>query len=97
MCLGLGPKNIMKFRKSTVRRAVGLSGEPAFGSDVAAACRKSPRSMVCKFQPGAWLIDTGSGHDLVDFALVLGGAQLIEPAHSNILPHTAKCVDPMIP
>ena len=55
-----------------------------------AACPKSPRSKICKVQPEAWLIDIGSGHDLVDFALVLDSAQLIEPAHSNILLHTAN-------
>ena len=49
-----------------------------------------PLTKICKVQPEAWLIDTGSGHDLVDFALVLDSAQLIEPAHSNILLHTAN-------
>ena len=74
-----------------LRRAVGLSEELALGTDVVvAACPKSPRSKVCRVQPDAWLVDTGSGHDLVDFALVLGSAQLIEPANSNILLHTAN-------
>ena len=74
-----------------LRRAVELSGELALGSNVVvAACPKSPRSKICKVQPQVWLIDTGSGHDLVDFALVPDSAQLIEPAHSNILLHTAK-------
>ena len=74
-----------------LRRAVELSEELALGTDVVvAACPKSPRSKVCKVRPEAWLIDTGSGHDLVDFALVLDSAQLIEPANSNILLHTAN-------
>ena len=73
-----------------LRRAIELSGELALGYDVVvAACPKSPRSKICKVQPEAWLVDIGSGHDLVDFALVLDSAQLIEPAHSNILLHTA--------
>ena len=72
-------------------RAVELSEELALGTDVVvAAYPKSPRSKVCKVQPDAWLINTGSGHDLVDFALVLDSAQLIEPASSNILLHTAN-------
>ena len=74
-----------------LRRAVELSEELALGTDVVvAACPKSPRSKVSKVQPDAWLIDTGSGHDLGDFALVLDSAQLIEPANSNILLHTAN-------
>jgi hypothetical protein len=74
-----------------LRRAVELSEELALGTDVVvAACPKSPRSRVCDVQPDAWLIDTGSGHDLVDFALVLGSAQLIETAHKNIVLHTAN-------
>ena len=74
-----------------LRRAVELSEELALGTDVVvAACPKSPRSKVCRVQPDAWLIDTGSGHDLVDFALVFDSAQLTEPANSNILLHTAN-------
>ena len=74
-----------------LRRAVELSEELALGTDaVVAACQKSPRSKVCRVQPDAWLIDTGSGHDLVDFAFVLDSAQLIEPANSNIVLHTAN-------
>ena len=74
-----------------LRRAVELSEELALGTDVVvAACQKSPRSKVCRVQPDAWLVDTGSGHDLVDFGLVLDSAQLIEPANSNILLHTAN-------
>ena len=74
-----------------LRRAVELSGELALGTDVVvAACQESPRSKVCRVQPDAWLVDTGSGHDLVDCALVLDSAQLIEPANSNIVLHTAS-------
>ena len=74
-----------------LRRAVELSGELALGSDVVvAACPKSPRSKICKVQPDAWLIDISSGHDLVDFALVLDNAQMVGAAHSNILLHTAN-------
>ena len=67
-----------------LRRAVGLSEELALGTDVVvAACPKSPRSKVCKVQPNSWLIDTGSGHDLVDFVFFfLDSAQLIGPANS---------------
>ena len=66
-----------------LRRAVELSEELALGTGVVvAACHKSPRSKVCRVQPDAWLVDTGSGHDLVDFALVLDSAQLIEPANT---------------
>ena len=72
-----------------LRRAVELSGELALGTDiVVVACPKPPRSKICKVQPEAWLKDTGSDHDLVDLALVLDSAQLIEPANRNILPHT---------
>ena len=75
----------------TLRRAVELSEKLALGTDVVvAACPKSPRSKACRVQPDAWLIDTGSGHDLVDFALVPDSAQLIEPASSNIVLHTAN-------
>ena len=74
-----------------LRGAVELSEELALGTDVVvAACPKSPRSKVCKVQPDAWLIDAGSGHDLVGFALVLDSAQLNEPASSSILLHTAN-------
>ena len=74
-----------------MRRAVELSDELALGTDVVVAvCHMSPRSKVCRVQPDAWPVDTGSGHDLVDFALVLDSAQLIEPANSNILLHTAN-------
>ena len=63
-----------------LRRAVELSEKLAPGTDVVAACPKSPRSKACRVQSDSWLIDTGSGHDLVDFALVPDSAQLIEPA-----------------
>ena len=48
-----------------------------------------PRLAECNRTRG-YVIDTGSGHDLVDFALVLDSAQLIEPASSNIVLHTAN-------
>ena len=74
-----------------LRHAVELSEELALGTDVVvAACPKSPRSKACRVQPDSWLVDTGSGHDLVDFALVLDSAQLIEPPSSNIVLHTAN-------
>ena len=74
-----------------LRRAVELSDELALGSEVVvAACPRSPRSRVCKVQPDAWLVDTGSGHDLVDFALVLDSMQLIDTSHQNIVLHTAN-------
>ena len=74
-----------------LRRAVEPSEKLVLGTDVVvAACPKSPRSKACRVQPDAWLIDTGSGHDLVDFALVPDSAQLIEPANSNIVPRTAN-------
>ena len=74
-----------------LRRAVELSNELALGTDVVvAACPKSPRSRVCKVQPEAWLVDAGSGHDLVDFALVLDSMQLIDASHQSIVLHTAN-------
>ena len=51
---------------------------------------RQPEAWLIEVQLEAWLIDIGSGHHLVDFALVLGSAQLIEPADSNILLHTAN-------
>ena len=45
---------------------------------------------VCKVQPDAWLVDTGSGHDLVDFALVLDSMQLIDTSHQSVVLYTAN-------
>ena len=57
-----------------LRRAAELSDELALGTDVVVgACPKSLTSKVCKV-PDACLVATGSGHDLVDFVLVLDSA-----------------------
>ena len=74
-----------------IRRAVELSSELANGTTViVGACPKSPRSSICKVQPTEWLVDTGSGHDLIDLALVMRNADLINTDHQNLTLSTAN-------
>ena len=74
-----------------IRRAVELSSELAYGTTViVGACPKSPRSSVCRVQPTEWLVDTGSGHDLIDLALVMRNADLINTDHQNLTLSTAN-------
>ena len=74
-----------------IRRAVELSSELAYGTTViVGACPKSPRSSVCRVQPTEWLVDTGSGYDLIDLALVMRNADLINTDHQNSTLSTAN-------